>query len=87
MAVAYYLSAGLLLPLLLLIVFHEAGWWALVPGREEHQFLVDAGISNRQFQIALLLASAWSCAQAARTRTVGLSALATAMLAFSGSRC
>jgi serine/threonine protein kinase len=78
-AVAFYLGAVILLPLYLLIVFHEAGIWPQQPAAEG-QLLPDSGVSNRQLQIAAFLACAWSGWLAARTRTVGLSACCTALL-------
>jgi len=78
-AVAFYLGAVMLLPLFLLIVFHEAGVWSQQPDAAG-QLLPDSGVSNRQLQIAAFLACAWSGWLAARTRTVGLSACFTALL-------
>jgi serine/threonine protein kinase len=71
-AVAFYLGAIALLPLLLLIVFHEAG--VFVSARDAPGQLFDNGaVSNRQLQITTLVASAWAGWLAVRTRTVALS--------------
>jgi serine/threonine protein kinase len=79
-AVAFYLGSTLLLPVLLLIFFHEVGWWAAGPEVAEEQFFGEQELSNRQLQVALLLTSCWSWWQAARTRTIGLSSLSTVVL-------
>lgn len=79
-AVAYFLGSTLLLPSLLLILFHEAGWWASGPGSTDGQFFADQEISNRQLQIAVFLTCAWSAWLALRTRTIGLGSLSTFLL-------
>jgi len=79
-AVAYYLGSTLLLPVLLLILFHEAGWWAAGPAIVDHQFFGEQEISNRQLQIAVFLTCAWAASLAFRTRTVGLGSLSTLLL-------
>jgi len=79
-AVAYFLGSTLLLPVLLLILFHEAGWWAAGPAIADGQFFGDQEISNRQLQIAVLLTCGWSAWLALRTRTIGLGSLSTLLL-------
>ncbi len=71
-SVAFYLAGVALLPLFLLIVFHEAGVW-LVPARTAGQIFTDGSISNRQLQVTILVACAWACGLAFHTRTVALS--------------
>ena len=46
-SVAFYLAGVALLPLFLLIVFHEAGIW-LVPASTAGQIFTDGSISNRR---------------------------------------
>ncbi|HXV77725.1 MAG TPA: serine/threonine-protein kinase [Candidatus Polarisedimenticolaceae bacterium] len=75
-AIAFYLAATALLPLFLLIVFHETGAWP-GPSAGETQFFEDGSVSNRQLQIAAATTLAWTAWLAARTRTVGLSSVAT----------
>lgn len=77
-AVAYFLGGVLLLPLALLIVFHEAGLWP-VPADPAGQFLPEGSISNRQLQVALLSGWAWAFWLALRTRTAALSTVFAAM--------
>ena len=79
-AVAYYLGSTLLLPVLLLILFHEAGWWAAGPALGDQQFFGDQEISNRQLQLAVFLTCSWSVWLALRTRTIGLGSLSTLLL-------
>jgi len=78
-AIAFCLGGVLLLPLFLLILFHEMGLWAAGPG-DVLQFFADGALSNRQLQVALLLALAWASWLAHRTRTVGLSSMATVLV-------
>lgn len=80
-AVAFYLGSALLLPMFLLILFHEAGWLAAPPEAVDDQLFGEQGVSNRQLQLATLLAAGWAWWQASRTRTVGLSSLFTLLLA------
>ncbi|MBI3931988.1 MAG: protein kinase [Acidobacteria bacterium] len=68
-AVAFHLSATALLPLALLILFREAG---LFMGGATGEGALFEKVTNRQLQIALLLATAWLAWLAARTRTVAL---------------
>jgi hypothetical protein len=75
-AVAFYLAGVSLLPLFLLIWFHETRWW-VVPTGAPDQILSGAAISNRQLQITILIASLWSGWLALRTRTGALSTVFT----------
>jgi serine/threonine-protein kinase len=77
-AVAFHLSAIALLPLFLLIFFHEAQWFVAPAGASGQLF--DRAISNRQLQLTTLLASAWAGWLALRTRTVALSTTLTVLL-------
>jgi serine/threonine protein kinase len=81
--VAFWLAGVLLLPLLLLILLHEAGLWAAAAGAE-HQFFGEGTVSNRQLQIALAASCGWAGWLALRTRTVGLSSVATLLLVLFG---
>jgi serine/threonine-protein kinase len=71
-AVAFFLGAVALLPLFLLIFFHEARW--LTAGQGSTGELFDA-VSNRQLQFTTGIACAWCGWLALRTRTVALSTL------------
>jgi serine/threonine protein kinase len=71
-SVAFYLAGVALLPLFLLIVFHEAKIWLVAPGMQ-NQIFTDASISNRQLQVTILTACLWACWLAFRTRTAALS--------------
>ena len=78
-AVAFYLAGVTLLPLFLLIWFHETGLWVVAkdtPG----QLFDDGSISNRQLQITILLAGMWSGWLAIRTRTGALSTVFTLLV-------
>jgi serine/threonine protein kinase len=71
-AVAFYLAAVALLPLFLLILFHETGLLVVAPGT--HGQLFQGGeASNRQLQVTTLVACAWCGWLALRTRTAALS--------------
>ena len=77
-AVAFALAAVALLPILLLILFHEAGF-ARIAAETAGQLFQDGSVSNRQLQVAALLALAWAAALAWTTRTVGLSSVAVVL--------
>jgi serine/threonine protein kinase len=79
-AVAFYLAGVSLLPLFLLIWFHETGVW-VVPADTPGQIFTDGSVSNRQLQITILIACLWSGWLALRTRTGALSTVFT-LLAF-----
>jgi serine/threonine protein kinase len=79
-AVAFYLGGVSLLPLFLLILFHESGLWVVAkdtPG----QIFSDGSVSNRQLQITVLVACTWAGWLALHTRTGALSTV-FAVLAF-----
>jgi serine/threonine protein kinase len=75
-AVAFFLAAAALLPLLLIILLREGGLWPAAPD-DPNQLLSDGWISNRQLQVATLIATVWSAWLALRTRTVALSTTCT----------
>lgn len=77
-AVAFYLAAVALLPLFLLIVFHETEIFMAGAG-SAGQLLARDIVSNRQLQLTTLLACAWCGWLAFRTRTVALSTVFTAL--------
>jgi serine/threonine protein kinase len=82
-AVAFYLAAVALLPLLLIIVFHETGF-LVVPAGTPGQLFQDGAISNRQLQITSAVATAWAAALALSTRTAALSTVFTAVAGIFG---
>jgi serine/threonine-protein kinase len=77
-AIAFYLSAIALLPLFLLILFHEAQWFVVPAGTVGQLF--DRAVSNRQLQLTALVACGWSGWLALRTRTAALSTTVTVLL-------
>ena len=77
-AVAFYLAAVGLLPLFLLILFHETGLLVVAPDTPG-QLFQDGSISNRQLQITSLAGCAWCGWLALRTRTTALSTVFTAL--------
>lgn len=79
-AVAFLLAGALLLPLMLLILIREAGLFAVVPG-SAGQLFEDAWISNRQLQLAFIVAALWSFRLALKTRTAALSVAWVVVLA------
>jgi hypothetical protein len=79
-AVAFYLGGLSLLPLFLLIWFHETGWWTAAAG-DSRQFFAGDVVSNRQMQVTAAIASAWGVWLALRTRTSALS-IVSAILVF-----
>ncbi len=78
-AVAFYLGGVALLPLFLMILFHEQGLWVVAPNTKG-QLFTDGYLSNRQLQVTILAACAWACFLALRTRTVALSTVFTALM-------
>ena len=79
-SVAFYLGGISLLPLFLLILFHETGLWVM-PADAPGQLFPDAAVSNRQLQVTVLVACGWAAWLALRTRTIALSTVFT-VLAF-----
>lgn len=71
-AVAFYLGGISLLPLFLLIAFHETGFF-VVPADTAGQLFTDGSVSNRQLQLTIFAAVAWAGWLVMRTRTVALS--------------
>jgi energy-converting hydrogenase Eha subunit E len=81
-AVAFYLAAVALMPLLLMIVFDETGF-LVAPAGAPNQLFSDGSISNRQLQLTTFLACLWCGALALSTRTMALSTVfATLTLVF-----
>ncbi len=78
--VAFYLAAIVLLPLFLLILFHETHFLVAADG-DSRQLLGAGVVSNRQLQVTSLVACAWCGWLALRTRTAALSTVFT-VLAF-----
>ena len=74
-AIAFYLAGVSLLPLFLLIWFHETGLWTAV--EDDPAQLLGSTVSNRQLQVTALVATAWASWLALRTRTAALSIVAT----------
>ncbi len=84
-AIAFYLSAALLLPLFLLIVF-DAAAFAPISIENANELFSEGYVSNRQLQIALLTASLWAATLALVTWTMTLSSCFTLLLvAFYGA--
>jgi hypothetical protein len=79
-AVAFYLGAISLLPLFLLIFFHETHLWVVTEGTPG-QLFTNGAVSNRQLQVTIFAAGAWAAWLALRTRT-GALATVLAVLAF-----
>jgi serine/threonine protein kinase len=77
-AVAFYLGGICLLPLFLLIAFHDQGIW-VVPPDTAGQLFTDGSVSNRQLQVTVFLAFAWAAWLAWRTRTIALSTVLAAL--------
>jgi hypothetical protein len=71
-AVAFYLGAVALLPLFLLIAFHETGF-LVVPDGTDGQLFQNGSVSNRQLQITIAAAALWCGWLSLRTRTMALS--------------
>jgi serine/threonine protein kinase len=71
-AVAFYLGGISLLPLFLLIAFHDQGWW-VTPPETAGQLFLDGSVSNTQLQVTTFVAAAWAAWLAWRTRTIALS--------------
>ena len=80
-AVAFFLAAVGLLPLLLIILFHETGL-LVVPPDTPGQLFPDGSISNRQLQVTTCIACLWCGALAFRTRTAALSTVCVFLVFF-----
>lgn len=78
-AVAFYLGAVLLLPLFLLIAFHETGVLVAAEGARG-QLFAEWSVSNRQLQITAFTAAAWCAWLALGTRTTALSTVFNVLL-------
>ena len=76
-AIAFYLAAIGMLPLFLLILFHETNLF--VAAEDDPRQLFGNAVSNRQLQVTSLMACAWSAWLALRTRTKALSTVFTAL--------
>ena len=76
--VAFFLAAIVLLPLFLLILFHETHFLVAAAG-DPRQLFGDDVVSNRQLQVTSLLACAWCGWLALRTRTAALSTVFTVL--------
>jgi len=74
-AVAFLLAGAGLLPILLMILLHEAGWWQ---ASGDTQLFPDV-VSNRQLQFTIGAALVWTAALAWRTRTAALSTATVAL--------
>ncbi|HSC27099.1 MAG TPA: protein kinase, partial [Vicinamibacterales bacterium] len=83
-AIAFYLAAVGLLPLLLIILFHETGL-LVVPPETPGQLFQDGSISNRQLQVTTLAATLWCAWLALSTGTVALSTVFTALVLIFGA--
>jgi hypothetical protein len=81
-AVAFYLGGLSLLPLFLLIWFHETGIM-VAPEGDATQLFPDGVVSNRQLQITSLAATAWAAWLAFRTRTSALSIVSAVLVLLS----
>ncbi len=77
-AVAFHLAAVGLLPLFLLILFHERGL-LVVAADTPGQLFQDGSVSNRQLQVTTLVACLWCGWLALRTATAALSTVFTVL--------
>ncbi len=77
-AVAFYLAAVVMLPLFLLILFHEANLLVADAGTSG-QLFDNGAVSNRQLQITSLVACVWCGWLALTTRTAALSTVFTVL--------
>ena len=82
-AVAFFLAAVGLLPLLLIILFHETGLLVVAPDTPG-QLLQDGSISNRQLQVTTVIACFWCGMLAFQTRTAALSTVCAVLVFFCG---
>jgi serine/threonine protein kinase len=77
-AIAFFLAAVALLPLLLMIVFHETGFLVAAPG-DAGQLFRNGSVSNHQLQLTTAVACLWCAILALSTRTAALSTVFAAM--------
>jgi hypothetical protein len=82
-AVAFALAAVALLPLLLMILFHETGF-LVVPPDTPGELFQGGSVSNRQLQVTTLVACLWCGWLALITRTAALSTIFTALFLLFG---
>ena len=82
-AVAFFLAAVGLLPLLLIILFHETGLLVVAPDTPG-QLFQDGSISNRQLQVTTVIACLWCGVLAFQTRTAALSTVCAVLVFFCG---
>lgn len=82
-AVAFALGAVALLPLLLLILFHETNV-LVVPPNTPGELFQDGSVSNRQLQVTTLIACLWCGWLAIITRTTALSTVFTVLILLFG---
>jgi hypothetical protein len=82
-AIAFYLAAVAVLPLLLMILFDETGFLVAAPGTPGQLFR-DGSISNHQLQLTTLVACVWCAVLASSTRTMALSTVFTALTLVTG---
>lgn len=80
-AVAFYLAAIAMLPLFLLILFHETNLFVAAEG-DPRQLFSNAAVSNRQLQVTSIAACAWCLWLALRTRTSALSTVFAVLMLF-----
>jgi hypothetical protein len=76
-AIGFFLAATLLLPLFLLITFDTFGLW---PQQAENELFAAGYVSNRQLQIASLIACTWAAALVISTQTATLSTCFSVLL-------
>jgi hypothetical protein len=77
-AIAFLLAGVCLLPLLLLLLFHESGWLVMPPNSPDQIF--GDKLSNRQLQVTIGTAWVWAGVLAVTTATGALSAVFTFMM-------
>ena len=78
-AVAFFLAGVSLLPLFLLIWFHETGLW-IAPAGTPGQLFAGGSVSNTQLQVTIACACGWSGWLALRTKTTALSTVLAVLL-------
>lgn len=79
-AVAFFLGAAVVLPLLLLMVMREGELFGVAA--QDGQLFVDGWLTNRQLQISFLGSTLWAIWLAFRTRTTALATASTAFFVF-----